>query len=244
MLESLRVPWACALAACSVLAAVSGTAAQSPGASPGAPNDASPSAVVGASSQGAAAGAGAAVVKLGAREPRGRAAGPRFVAVVDLGPEARPAADVLELGPPAPQLEPVDPQLTALKEQRTAARGSARAHDHAFAPVVSANAQAGVQGQGGNVFPLYRVGLNVNVPLWDGGLMIANRAQANTQAAQLGAQATDYAAQREHQRRAPRPLGRKPSAASAYRRSSCSRAARASVSSKKAIRSERRAWPR
>jgi hypothetical protein len=76
------------------------------------------------------------------------------VAVVDLGPEARPAADVFDLGPPAPQLEPVDPQLTALKEQRTAARASARVHDHAFAPVVSANAQAGVQGQGGNVFPL------------------------------------------------------------------------------------------
>jgi hypothetical protein len=42
----------------------------------------------------------------------------------------------------------------------------------------------------------------------------------------------------------PRPRGRKPSAASAYRRSSCSRAGRASVSSKKAIRWERRAWSR
>jgi outer membrane protein len=123
-----------------------------------------------------------------------------FVAVIDIGPDARPADDVLHTGLPAPAAKPVDATLTALRAQRTAAQATARVHDHALAPVLSANAQLGVQGQETSVFPLYRVGLAVAVPLWDGGSESASRAQATALAAQLDAQATEYAALRAHQR--------------------------------------------
>src|SRR6185312_13921326 len=64
-----------------------------------------------------------------------------------------------------------------------------RAHDHAFTPVLSANAQAGLQGLNENLFPVYRVGVSLIVPLWDGGTEAASRSQALARGAQLGAQA-------------------------------------------------------
>jgi outer membrane protein TolC len=123
------------------------------------------------------------------------------VAGVTLGPDARPADELQQLGvspPTAADGKPVDPTLQTLQERRSAATATARVHDHAFTPVLSANAQAGVQGQSGSVFPLYRVVVNMTVPLWDGGADRANRSQAQAQAAQLAAQAEDYRSQREH----------------------------------------------
>jgi outer membrane protein TolC len=79
----------------------------------------------------------------------------------------------------------------ALREQRAAAEASARAHDHTFSPVLSASAQAGIQGLDDRQFPVYRVGVSVLVPLWDGGSEAALRAQARARAAQLGAQAEE-----------------------------------------------------
>jgi outer membrane protein, multidrug efflux system len=73
-------------------------------------------------------------------------------------------------------------------------------YDHAFAPVVAASAQAGVQGNMGNVFPLYRVGLSISVPLWDGGAEAANRGQAQARAAQLASAATQHERAREQRR--------------------------------------------
>jgi len=93
-----------------------------------------------------------------------------------------------------------DSALVALREQHAAARASARAHAHAHAPVLSAAAQAGVQGQFGGVFPLYRVGVNMTVPLWDGGGQRAERLVAEARAAQLAAQARQYTDERDHLR--------------------------------------------
>jgi outer membrane protein TolC len=114
-----------------------------------------------------------------------------YLAAVDLAAAAVPADDVLGAVP----IESAGAELgqkarsDALREQRAAAQASARAHDHAFAPVLSANAQAGVQGLDDKVFPIYRVGVSLLVPLWDGGSEAAARAQAQARGAQLGAQA-------------------------------------------------------
>lgn len=123
------------------------------------------------------------------------------LAMIDLREDAQPADAVLETGLPAAPGSADEAGLRALQEQRRAAQASARVHDHAFAPVISASAQAGVQGNMGSVFPLYRVGLNVSVPLWDGGADAANRGQAQARAAQLAsaaAQLEQVRQQRKH----------------------------------------------
>jgi outer membrane protein TolC len=115
-----------------------------------------------------------------------------FLAAVELAEAAYPADDVLnatafaahsELGQKA--------RLDALREHQSAARASARAHDHAYSPVISANAQAGVQGLNDKQFPVYKLGVSLIVPLWDGGSETAARAQAEARSAQLGAQAEE-----------------------------------------------------
>jgi outer membrane protein TolC len=123
-----------------------------------------------------------------------------FLAMLDLAEDARPAGAVLEAGLPATEGAADNAGLRALQEQRRAAEASARVHDHAFAPVIAASAQAGVQGNMGNVFPLYRVGISVSVPLWDGGADAANRGQARAQASQLASAATQHETLREQQK--------------------------------------------
>jgi outer membrane protein TolC len=124
-----------------------------------------------------------------------------LVCVTDLPPDAQPDPTVLATGVGGQErAESRDPSLTALEEQRSAARASARMHDHAFAPVLGAQAQAGVQGTGSSVFPVYRLGLNLSVPLWDGGADAAARAQAEAQAAELAARTVEYSQQRDHAR--------------------------------------------
>lgn len=115
-----------------------------------------------------------------------------FVAAVDLAASAYPADDVLNALPVAPREDAGhNARKDMLRDQRAAAEASARAHDHAFTPVLSASAQLGVQGLDDRVFPIYRVGVSLLVPLWDGGSEAALRAQARARAAQLGAQAEE-----------------------------------------------------
>jgi outer membrane protein TolC len=113
-----------------------------------------------------------------------------FVAAVEIADGAYPADDLLHLPVAAPRADAgAEAQLQVLREQRSAAQASARAHGRAFSPVLSATAQAGIQGLRDSLFPVYRVGVNLAVPLWDGGAESASRAQSNARAAQLGAQA-------------------------------------------------------
>lgn len=75
-------------------------------------------------------------------------------------------------------------------EQRAAAAaamGESFAYPHA--PVISASADAGVRGQAASVFPAYRVGVTVTVPLWDGGLVAAQARAARARAEGLRAEA-------------------------------------------------------
>ena len=115
-----------------------------------------------------------------------------FVAAVELADTAFPADDVLNATPmAAPEAAGQNARSDMLRQQLAAAEASAHAHDHAFTPVVSASAQAGIQGLDENLFPIYRVGVSVLVPLWDGGSEAALRAQAHARAAQIGAQAEE-----------------------------------------------------
>jgi outer membrane protein len=124
-----------------------------------------------------------------------------YMAVVELAPNAEPDPSVLSDAPKDPAANSDDAPLRALEQQRLAARASAKVYDHAFAPIISAQALAGVQGQDVDVFPLYRLGLNVTVPLWNGGADSANRSQAEAHAAELEAQAGEYRRQREYERK-------------------------------------------
>jgi len=122
-----------------------------------------------------------------------------FVCIADLSPDAQPEPGVLANATlNDPGAAKPDPALKALEEQHSAARASARVHDHAFAPVLGAQAQAGVQGTGTRVFPVYRLGINLSVPLWDGGADSAARAQAEAQAAEIAAQTAEYTHQKAH----------------------------------------------
>lgn len=124
-----------------------------------------------------------------------------LVCVTDLGPAAEPDPSVLQKGE-LPQIDKgPDPSLAALEEQRTAARASARAHDRMLLPVLSAQAQAGLQGQTGNALPVYRLAITLSVPLWDGGMDGALRGQAVARAAELDAQAAEYKQAREHEKK-------------------------------------------
>ena len=121
-----------------------------------------------------------------------------LVCALDIPGDARPDAAVLADGTmPAVLDEQRDPALASLEEQRAAARATARVHDHAFAPVLSAQLQAGVQGHAEHVFPAYRLGVNLSVPLWDGGADAAARTEAEAHAAALAAQAAEYTQQRK-----------------------------------------------
>jgi outer membrane protein TolC len=124
-----------------------------------------------------------------------------LVCVTDLAPEAQPQAEVLERGE-LPRIDKgPDPSLAALEQQRAAAQSSARVHDRAFLPILTAQAQAGIQGQSASAFPVYRLGVGISVPLWDGGGDHALRDQAQGRASELEAQTRDYAQLREHERK-------------------------------------------
>ncbi|MEO8177535.1 MAG: TolC family protein [Deltaproteobacteria bacterium] len=77
--------------------------------------------------------------------------------------------------PPAAANGPRDSLLAALELQRQAALSAARAADRGASPVLDAAAEVGVQGQDSRVFPVYKAGVTLSVPIWDGGL---GRAQA------------------------------------------------------------------
>lgn len=127
-------------------------------------------------------------------EARGRVTTARLeverAAAVSLSATAQPDSSLLDAKPPRTQPGRA-PALTALERRRDAARASARSHDHRWAPVLSGVAEAGIYGQKATVFPSYRVGLKLSVPLWDGGIERARRDVARATAAELSAETSD-----------------------------------------------------
>lgn len=108
----------------------------------------------------------------------------------ELEPDAEPDYSVLA-APPADSSTPALPQIRALERQRDAALATARAAGKSSAPVIAGGADVGLAGQGSHLFPVYRVGVSISVPILDGGSAAASAAIARAQAEELAALARD-----------------------------------------------------
>ena len=118
-------------------------------------------------------------------------------AVPDLGLLDMAAGDV-----PADTAAPLG--SAALEEAADAATAQADSVSHDHAPVISTSAEVGVRGQSTVVFPAYRVGVMVTVPLWDGGIGAARARAARAQSDALRAEAAAARKGREDERQLAR----------------------------------------
>lgn len=110
----------------------------------------------------------------------------------ELAPDAEPDAQLLFMdASPTDSGAAGDFQVEALESEREAARQEARMHRKSRVPVVAVVGQTGVSGINNNVFPMYQVGVNVAVPLWDGGRAVAMAHAAEARATELDARARD-----------------------------------------------------
>jgi len=91
-------------------------------------------------------------------------------------------------------------EVEALERQRDAARQEARMHRKGRVPVLAIIGQTGLAGINEQVFPMYRLGLNLAVPLWDGGKAVAMAHAADAQAIELDARARDAQVARNDER--------------------------------------------
>lgn len=91
-------------------------------------------------------------------------------------------------------------EIEALERQRDAARQEARMYRKSRVPVLAVIGQTGVAGVNDSVFPMYRLGLQLAVPLWDGGKAVAMGHAADAQATELEAQAHDAEVSRSDER--------------------------------------------
>jgi len=124
--------------------------------------------------------------------------------------DAEPELDLLK-DTPASKGVADDPALRALQRQREAALSVVRMHQRERAPDFTATIAAGVrmQTQPGadsgaptnTLFPLYAAGLNVAMPLWDGGLSSASVASAKAKADALAAEISALEKQRGQERK-------------------------------------------
>ena len=78
-------------------------------------------------------------------------------------------------------------EVEALELQSDAARQEARMHRKSRVPVLAVVGQTGVAGVNESVFPMYRLGLDLAVPLWDGGRAVAMAHAAEARAIELEA---------------------------------------------------------
>ena len=117
----------------------------------------------------------------------------------ELSPEAEPDTELLEIDSNDQQSN-AQWEVEALQRQRDAAREEARMHRKSRVPVLAAVGQTGLAGVNENVFPMYRLGLNLAVPLWDGGRAISMAEAADARAAELDARAHDAQASQNDER--------------------------------------------
>jgi outer membrane protein TolC len=118
-----------------------------------------------------------------------------------LSSSAEPDAALFDLSPPATST-PLSAALTALERRRDAALATARSHEHRFLPVITGAAEAGLRGQGTELFPAYRIGVSLSLALLDGETEAAQRSIARAQVAELSAQANDLSQSLSIERRA------------------------------------------
>jgi outer membrane protein TolC len=92
-------------------------------------------------------------------------------------------------------------EVEALERQGEAARQEANMHRKSRMPMLAAIGQTGFAGVNERVFPMYRVGLSLAVPLWDGGQALAMGRVADAQAAEIAARARDARVAKDDERK-------------------------------------------
>ena len=117
----------------------------------------------------------------------------------ELSPEAEPDTQLLEIDANDSDSD-ADWEVEALERQRDAVRQEARMHRKSRVPVLAVIGQTGLAGINERVFPMYRLGLNLAVPLWDGGRAVALAHAADAQAVELDARARDAHVARNDER--------------------------------------------
>jgi outer membrane protein len=95
-----------------------------------------------------------------------------------------------------------DQRLQAFERKRAAALSAANAADRSRAPQLDVSGEIGVQGQDTQVFPSYRAGLSLTIPLYDGGVQSALADQYRAEALGLEARRQLLDKQLTAQRRA------------------------------------------
>jgi outer membrane protein TolC len=118
----------------------------------------------------------------------------------ELSPKAEPDAQLLEIDSKDSSSD-AGWEVEALERQRDAARQEAQMYRKGRAPVLAVVGQTGVAGVNERVFPMYRLGVNLAVPLWDGGRAVAMAHAADAQASELDARARDARIARADERR-------------------------------------------
>lgn len=108
----------------------------------------------------------------------------------ELAEDAAPDTSLLELDSIDSGSDPGF-EVEALERQREAAQQEARMHRKGRVPVLAIIGQTGVAGVNERVFPMYRLGLSLSVPLWDGGRAVAFARAADAQASELDARARE-----------------------------------------------------
>jgi outer membrane protein TolC len=109
---------------------------------------------------------------------------------------AEPDRTLLDREPPTPKESPAAGER-ALTLQREAAYAMARAAEKERRPVIGVGGSIGLRTQWDVPFPVYGAGVNLTVPLWDGGLSKANAAGARARGEELDARLREQQRERE-----------------------------------------------
>jgi outer membrane protein TolC len=117
----------------------------------------------------------------------------------ELAPDAAPDTALLSVDAGATPLEKKW-EIQALELRRDAARREAEMHRKARVPVIAVIGRTGIAGVNERVFPMYQLGLNLSVPLWDGGRAISLAHAAEARAVELDALARDARLERTDER--------------------------------------------
>lgn len=108
----------------------------------------------------------------------------------ELPPDAEPDRALLSRMVADPEAG-ASPEIEALELERDAAKEEANAYRKSRVPVVAVVGQTGLAGVNENVFPNYELGVNLAVPLWDGGRAVSLAHAADARALELEARARD-----------------------------------------------------
>jgi outer membrane protein TolC len=119
---------------------------------------------------------------------------------VELPPTAEPDRELLAIDKKNPDTG-TGWEVEALERERDAARQETRMYRKSRVPVLSAIRQTGLAGVNDQVFPMYRLGVSLAVPLWDGGRAIAMAHGADARAMELDARARDAQMTQNDERR-------------------------------------------